>query len=196
MPNKFVIFKAVQAVLNLLALVLLPLVILMKRRFSVSTVKYIKSALSWFVVCLSIISGLASQAATMPNQYRAELIKVIDADTIKLRLELYPKLYQEVNVRISGIDSPESRRGKKNGQQIHECEIALGKKARAFALKTLTQNVALVVKNIDPAKTKYAGRINGELWFDDKNYGLYLIKQGYAVEYFGGKRDIWPCHTN
>lgn len=134
-----------------------------------------------------------TQAAPLANIYPAELIKVLDADTIKLRLELYPGLFKEVNLRVAGIDTPESRHGLKNGQPIAECEIAQGKKATVYARTLLQQSQSLMVRRIDPRKTKYSRRINGELWFDQNNYGQHLIQQGLAMTYAGGARVNWPC---
>ena len=155
-----------------------------------------------FITALLTISTLTSTHATsLPNTYKAQLIRVIDADTIKLRLELYPGLFKEVNLRIAGIDAPESRRGKKSGVQISECEVTEGKAATEVARKILAKSNTLIVKNIDLSKTKYVGRITGELWFALQqgkdatliNFASYIVKQGFAVKYTGGARAPWPC---
>ena len=152
------------------------------------------------IVVFIIISTLASSQATpLPNIYKAQLIKVIDADTIKLRLELYPGLFKEINLRITGIDAPESRRGVKNGVRITQCEVTNGRAATIIARKILENSKTLTVKNIDPSKTKYAGHVNGELWFAQQpdqatvNYGRYIINLGLAVAYTGGVRAPWFC---
>ncbi|WP_299002112.1 thermonuclease family protein [uncultured Shewanella sp.] len=152
----------------------------------------------FIIVCLYCGAlTLSCKAKPLPNVYGAELIKVIDADTIKVRLLLYPGLYQTVNLRIAGIDTPESRRGVKNGQRIRECEIILGHQASDYARNLLHHAQQLQVRNIDPSLTKYASRINGELWLIDgdspMNYGAHLIEQGLAVPYTGGARQPWEC---
>ncbi|MCL1123191.1 thermonuclease family protein [Shewanella surugensis] len=155
------------------------------------------------IYCSSL--AISCEAKPLPNVYSAELIKVIDADTIKVRLLLYPKLFKEVNVRIAGIDTPESRRGVTNGQRIRDCEIILGHQASDYARNLLHHAQQLQVRNIDPTLTKYASRINGELWLldsvdgmsegsdDAMNYGAHLIEQGLAVPYTGGTRQPWEC---
>lgn len=147
----------------------------------------------WSFVFLCWVLCVPVLAKPMPNVYTAELLKVIDADTIKLRLELYPGLYKDVNLRVSGIDTPESRRGMKSGVRIEECEVSLGKSATRNAIALLEASKTLLVINIDPQKTKYSGRINGELLFDGQDYGSYMIKQGLAVKYEGGRRSGWDC---
>lgn len=143
----------------------------------------------------------SAQATQIPVFYPATLIKVIDGDTVKLRLEIYPDLFKQVNLRIFGIDTPESRNGVKGGQKISECEVEQGKKATAFAQTTLAQSPTLVVTNIDPDRTKYAGRMNGQLLFvlpgaesnKPMDFGLYMIEKGFAENYNGGVRTHWPC---
>ncbi len=146
-----------------------------------------------------MVSNLHAKA--LETIYKASLIKVIDGDTVKLQLELYPGLSKIVNLRIQGIDTPESRNGMKANQRISECEIALGKQAKAHASKVLKNSPLLKVSDLDPSKSKYAGRINGKLWFVPQgakyaapmDFGLYMINQSLAKPYQGGAREPWPC---
>ena len=153
------------------------------------------------IILVLMISVQNSARANNVNdtvfRYPATLVRVIDADTIKVQLTLYPELFLVVNLRINGIDSPESRRGKKNGVAIKECEVSLGKRAKMYAEQLLTKVDKLTVKAISLKNTKYAGRINGQLWLSvngkEFNYGQYLINQGWAIPYDGGQRHLWPC---
>ncbi|TDO96681.1 thermonuclease family protein [Marinomonas balearica] len=159
--------------------------------------------ISIFFIAIFSLWVLTSPAEAKPlaTVYKATLIRVIDGDTMKLRLEIYPGLFKEVNLRIEGIDTPESRRGKKAGKTITDCEITLGQKAKSHAQKLLSNSPLLKVTDLDPAKSKYAGRINGKLWFvplyekhgTAVNYGLYMIHQKLAQPYEGGTREPWPC---
>lgn len=152
-----------------------------------------------FVICTLL---LASTCFAMPqNQwYPAELIKVIDGDTIKLRLELYNKLYKDVNVRLALVDAPESRRGVKQGKPVPECELELGKQAKEFVKQELSGITQIWVKQINGIKSKYAGRMVAEVWYhkndQDINLSQQLIEAGMAVPYKGGPRYIWDCENN
>ncbi|WP_281859975.1 thermonuclease family protein [Litoreibacter halocynthiae] len=56
--------------------------------------------------------GTSQQADFKPYQgpYLAEVVRVIDGDTIDVRVELWPGLIAEYAVRERGIDAPEVRR--------------------------------------------------------------------------------------
>jgi len=152
-----------------------------------------------FFMSSFIVSNVQAQA--LASLYDASLIKVIDGDTVKLKLELYPGLYKVVNLRIQGIDAPESRNGIKGKQRISECEIEQGKLAKARASEVLRKSPLLKVSDLDPSKSKYAGRINGKLWFVPQgaqyaapmDFSLYMIDQHLAIPYLGGARQPWPC---
>jgi len=122
--------------------------------------------------------------------YDAELISVTDGDTVKLSVAVWPGLVQTANVRLNGIDAPESRRGRKSGVVIPECEIKLGKMAGRFTEDFLTGKA---LQLHDVALGKYAGRVLGAITADNQDLGQALISAGLGVEYSGGKREVWSC---
>jgi micrococcal nuclease len=110
--------------------------------------------------------------------YQAELDRVVDGDTFDCILDLGfdVKLHKQ-RVRLSGIDTPESRtrnlKEKKLGLAAKERlkELCVGK----FKLKSL-------------GKGKY-GRILGIPYTESgEDICQKLIKEGHAVEYHGGKK--------
>lgn len=117
-----------------------------------------------------------------PFVYNAILERVVDGDTIDVTLDLgfNVKLHKQ-RVRLAGIDTPESR-------TRDLAEKALGKKASA-RLKELCGE-KLKIKSL--GKGKY-GRILGIPYSeDDQNICEILIKEGHAVEYWGGKKTkVW-----
>tara|TARA_R100000773_G_scaffold40347_1_gene36247 strand:- start:1637 stop:2017 length:381 start_codon:yes stop_codon:yes gene_type:complete len=117
-----------------------------------------------------------------PFIYNAILERVVDGDTIDVTLDLgfNVKLHKQ-RVRLAGIDTPESR-------TRDLAEKALGKKASA-RLKELCGE-KLKIKSL--GKGKY-GRILGIPYSeDDQNICEILIKEGHAVEYWGGKKTkVW-----
>ncbi|KXF82312.1 hypothetical protein ATN88_09105 [Enterovibrio coralii] len=138
-----------------------------------------------------------SWAESTIHQFPATLVKVVDGDTFRMLLEVYPRQFNEVDVRLYGIDAPESRRGSKQGMPIPECEIELGKAVTQHIDSILDNADSLMVNNIDPSKTKFAGRIVGDVWFESDGIEMsvaeYLLEQNLVVPYYGGKRSIWDC---
>jgi len=121
--------------------------------------------------------------------YSAELVRVIDGDTVKVRAEIWPGLFKVINVRLDGINTPESRNGKINGVKIPACEIALGKEATALAKDYLQGPI--IISNIKLGK--YAGRVLGNISTSDGPLADALMAAGLAKPYHGGGRSIWDC---
>jgi len=110
--------------------------------------------------------------------YQAELDRVVDGDTVDVVLDLGfdVKLHKQ-RVRLHGIDTPESRT-----RDLAEKKLGLAAKKRLqelcvgkFKIKSL-------------GKGKY-GRILGIPYTEDgEDICKILIKEGHAVEYYGGKK--------
>ena len=110
--------------------------------------------------------------------YQAELDRVVDGDTVDVVLDLGfdVKLHKQ-RVRLHGIDTPESRT-----RDLAEKKLGLAAKKRLqelcvgkFKIKSL-------------GKGKY-GRILGIPNTEDgEDICKILIKEGHAVEYYGGKK--------
>ena len=114
--------------------------------------------------------------------YRATLDRVVDGDTFDCILDLGfdVKLHKQ-RVRLHGIDTPESRT-----RDLAEKKLGLLAKER---LKELCKG-SFKVKSL--GKGKY-GRILGILYTQEgEDICQILIKEGHAVEYFGGKKvKVW-----
>ena len=114
--------------------------------------------------------------------YNAILERIVDGDTFDCCLDLGfdVKLHKQ-RVRLSGIDTPESRT-----RDLAEKKLGLAAKER---LKELCAG-KLKVKSL--GKGKY-GRILGIPYTEDgKDICTILIKEGHAVEYHGGtKVKVW-----
>lgn len=105
----------------------------------------------------------------------ATVLRVIDGDTVSLRLDLGWNLYLETNCRIDGIDTP-------------ELNTAEGKAARDWAATVLTpgSTVSYHSRQLD----KY-GRPLGQLYYDEgrRIYAADALAAGHAREYHGGHKD-------
>jgi len=110
--------------------------------------------------------------------YRATLDRVVDGDTLDCTLDLGfdVKLHKQ-RVRLAGIDTAESRT-----RNLEEKALGLKAKARLTELCEGT----FKVKSL--GKGKY-GRILGIPYTKDgEDICQKLIKEGHAVEYWGGTK--------
>lgn len=117
-------------------------------------------------------------AADKIRLVEADVVRVIDGDTVKMRVHVW--LGTHVNVRIRGIDTPEIRtkcaKEKKRARQ-----------AKHFLEKLLSGNVKLM--NI--TRGKYAGRVMADVQVDGNDVAYEMIDKGHARPYHGGKRLPW-----
>jgi len=120
----------------------------------------------------------------------AEVMEVIDADSLRLRLHLLPGLEYVVNVRSRGVDAPEVRG--------HQCqlELQLAEEAKQSIEGKFQIGTWVIVRNIE--YDKYAGRIVADIdrWISDRfqNVTEELLDQPgrWGVPYDGsGPRHNW-----
>ena len=109
--------------------------------------------------------------------YKAKLDRVVDGDTIDAKIDLGFDITIHKRIRLAGIDSPESR------------TRDLEEKARGLAAKDRLINLLKDGEFVLESKEvgKY-GRVLGVLLIDDLNINKTLVEEGYAVEYWGGKK--------
>ena len=121
------------------------------------------------------------------HEYRCELIRVIDGDTIDVSIDLGFKVWlKKERVRLLGIDTPESRT-----RNLAEKELGLASKRR---LKELLPKKFTIITHKD-AKGKF-GRILGEPIVDHPDHGKInvcdrMIEEGHARSYYGGEKKPW-----
>ncbi|PNV83836.1 MAG: hypothetical protein C0610_16795 [Desulfobacteraceae bacterium] len=157
-----------------------------------------RSSFPYYLALAAIVlftTGLSTVTrGTVYGPYNdVEIVEVKDGDTVAVKVEVWPNTFIATDVRIRGIDTPETRNGVKSGQRIPECEIELGKEAKKYAQYLMLKAKKITLFNVDPSKTKYAGRISGNLLIDGHTFSDAMVESGHAVEYSGGKRLIWPC---
>jgi micrococcal nuclease len=118
-------------------------------------------------------------------EYKVNIIKVIDGDTVDVDIDLgFGMWIKDERVRMMGIDTPESRTRDKIEKKFglaskEKLKSILGKKS---ILKTQ------VNKKGEDMKGKF-GRILGDFKVGDKMATQILIDEGYAVAYFGGSKE-------
>jgi len=120
-----------------------------------------------------------------PFNYYCDVDRIVDGDTLDVHIDLgySVKLYKQ-RVRLVGIDTPESRT-----RDLEEKKLGLAAKER---LKELCGDKIILKSH---GKGKY-GRILGEIYTEDGvDICKALIKEGHAVEYYGGKKvKIWGSY--
>ena len=101
----------------------------------------------------------------------AEVIRVIDGDTIEVRFEDW----QEKKLRFIWVDTPETKHPRKAVEKY-------GKEASAFTKKILEWKRILIQQSLSNYQDKY-GRLLGYVYLEDMFFNAELIKQWFARAY-------------
>lgn len=111
--------------------------------------------------------------------YRAEVVRVVDGDTLEIRLDLGFKVYHVARVRLIGVDTPEVY-----GVKHESEEYAKGKLASAFTFNWVRQQRGEILIRSEKGTGKY-GRWLAEVWSRDQSKCLNadLITEGHAAKY-------------
>jgi len=145
-----------------------------------------EKSMKWMVMTIFALISVAIQAAEIYGPYRADLVRVVDGDTVVLNINIWPGLIQRARIRLAGINAPETR------GNYSECEKTAGKKATKFVNEWFTAHPQFVVTQLKKGKfTPVARIVSGA---DDLSADM--LKAGHAVPYSGkGKRYSW-CLNN
>ena len=120
-------------------------------------------------------------------EYKVQLVRVVDGDTVDAEIDLGFDVKIKKRIRFMGIDTPESRT-----RDLEEKARGLAAKERVKCLLEGCNDIKLQSHGVG----KY-GRCLGELYIDMvdgkekmplESVNELLIKEGHAVEYFGGKK--------
>lgn len=101
-------------------------------------------------------------------EYSAQVIKVIDGDTLWLEVDLGFDVRRKDSFRLYGVDTP-------------ELPTPEGVAAREFLIEELTKG-ELRITTIKDRREKY-GRYLAVLWIDGENINVRLIEAGHAQPY-------------
>ena len=110
-----------------------------------------------------------------------QVIRVYDGDTFFVNIPyLHFLIGSNISVRIRGIDTAEIRGGTAETK-------ALAQKSKEALIK-LFENRTITLYNLN--RDKYF-RILADVKADDIEVKEYMIKNGYAKKYDGGKKEEW-----
>lgn len=138
--------------------------------------------LIFIIPCFVAATSFAE--SNLPGPYPATVISVTDGDTVKVKVQLWLGLYQEVTVRIRDIDTPEISKAK--------CakEKELGQKAKDFLKDVLLPESRIKLTKV--TEDKYGGRVVASVVMTDgEDIGQLLLKRGMAFTYNGRTKRSW-----
>ena len=121
-------------------------------------------------------------------RYNSTLVRVIDGDTIDAMIDLGFDVQVKKRIRFAGINAPESRT-----RNLAEKKAGLAAKERVIELLEGAANV-FELESMELGKYgRVIGRIHisklaGKDVITQVCINDTLVKEGYAVEYDGGKR--------
>lgn len=109
--------------------------------------------------------------------YAGTVLRVLDADTVQVDLDLGLRIHSAQAVRVAGIDAP-------------ELSTAAGKAAREFVQELLPVGSQVAVSTRKPDKY---GRVLGSITYlgyggTPHDLADKLVEAGHAQPYDGGKR--------
>jgi len=115
--------------------------------------------------------------------YAGELLRIVDGDTLRVRIETTPDHYWTPSIRLLNVDSPELR-GK------CENERGMARMAKDLVGMVLPPASVVMVTNLKP--DKFSGRFDANvLTAEGESLAGILIDARLARRYDGGKRKGW-----
>jgi endonuclease YncB( thermonuclease family) len=108
---------------------------------------------------------------------------IVDGDTLDVTVDLGFNISHKIRVRLYGINTPESRT-----RDLEE--KARGLESKKYFTEVVTKWVEEDLLFLHTKKKGKYGRYLGVLYSPahSTNINDLLVEEGYAVEYFGGKR--------
>ena len=121
-------------------------------------------------------------------EYKCEIDRVVDGDTVDVILDLGFSILHKARVRLYAVDTPECRTRDKD-------EKARGLLAKNFILQAVKAGKKFVIQtHLKDSKGKF-GRVLGTLVIDELNINEALVDNYLAVAYYGqNKNDVEVSH--
>ena len=145
----------------------------------------------YFTIVVLIISAitptavLAAGNSEIGGPIAAQIIRVVDGDTIMVAARPWPQQIMEAYVRLRGIDAPEMH---------SQCPAARAAAEQAKqALQTMAAEGASV-QLTHISGDKYFGRILANVQLENGHDAAQdLLQAGHATPYDGGRKARTPC---
>lgn len=132
---------------------------------------------------LAIFLCLPAHAAErLSGPVEAEVVRIVDGDTLVARARIWLGQTVETHVRLAGIDAPELR-----GKCLSEKERA---QAARDALAQLVGDGPVMLADIE--SDKFGGRVLARVrTSQSQDVAAAMVAGGYARAYAGGRRTGW-----
>ena len=118
----------------------------------------------------------------------AEVVRVVDGDTIAVEARPWPGQIVETLVRVRGVDTPELR-------SSCGAEKEAAKVAKNYVISLLQEGDRVELREI--AGDKYFGRVVADVGLSDKrDLTTLLLAGGYGVPYDGGRKTPFLCPSS
>ncbi len=131
---------------------------------------------AFLLFSLMALCPFPAKADPLTGPIQAEVLKIVDGDTVRVRAMIWVDQSVEVSVRLRGADAPELFRSK------CATEKTLAYKAKAAVAKTIP--VGSVISLTDITRDKYGGRVVADIVTNDgETLSARLIAQGQAIAY-------------
>ena len=144
------------------------------------------------LLALLILTGAAAAQEDVANPYAlyyAEVVRVIDGDTLDLRVDLWPGLQAIYAVRVRGIDAPELRRAGCEEQRIWAEE------AKAQVAKLYDIGSRIKLENVE--YDAYSGPVVADVRRGRSDRWIFLadevVERGLAVAWTPDMADVPWC---
>ena len=113
-------------------------------------------------------------------EYNAEVLRVVDGDTLDARIDLGFDVHVKKRIRLHGIDTWESRT-----RDAEEKKKGIAAKSRLVELLQADQGK---FKLISYGVGKF-GRVLGDIEISAGNVCDILVEEGHGYSYFGGNKE-------
>lgn len=133
--------------------------------------------LTTFLLLFSLNSFALDSCKHDQTNFRCvKYVRNYDADTVTFNIpNVHPLIGKKINIRVSGVDTPEIRTKNK-------CEKEKGKYAKGLVTNLLKNAKRIDLENIK--RGKYF-RVVADIKIDGQYLSKYLLRNGLAYPYYG-----------
>ena len=154
--------------------------------------KFVYVILTLALLTVTFSCQLLNDKSIFRNHLNATVIRIIDGDTIEVRLENG----MTDKVRLLGVDTPETNNQNKVNEYgtitDTECLQAWGKKATHYAVDHLIDKEVVLIRDEYAGARGYYDRLLAYVEVDNKDFNESLVELGYARVYEEGKSGREP----
>ena len=123
-------------------------------------------------------------ACSSEATYKWKVAKIVDGDTIVVEEQFFPPELGKINIRIQGIDTPES-----GSRAKCDKERQLAEQAKTLVNKLMKPGDTVSVSNVK--RDKFGNRVVANVFANGTNIGSALLERKLARPYNGEKKQSW-----